>query len=182
MSYQINFKINQSKKNAIYRKFISAKNLHCKEFYHSEFKRYKSMINRLTRINKSKYCKTFSSEHKTNSKHTWEAVRSLINAKIKSNKQITSLNVNNHIETNLKTISDAFNKFFFTIAKDIDNKIIPTNKTHKDYFNVSIVNSFFLTPINHEELESMIKEMNTSKPVGPYSISTNIFKLLCSVL
>ena len=73
--------INQ--KNAIYRKFIRAKNLHSKEIYHLEFKRYKSMINRLTRINKSKYYKTFFSEHKTNSKQTWEAVRSLINVKIK---------------------------------------------------------------------------------------------------
>ena len=90
-------------------------------------------------------------------------MKSLINVKTKSNKQITSLNINNQIETNPKTISDAF-KFFSTIAKDIDNKIIPTNKTHKDYLNVSIVNSFF---VNHKELESLIKEMNTSKSVGP---------------
>ena len=110
-------------------------------------------------------------------------MRSLINIKTKSNKQNTSLNINNQIETNPKTISVAFNKFFFTIAEDIDNKIIPTNKTHKDYLNVSIVNSFFLTPVNHKELESLIKEMNTSKSVGPYSIPTNnILKLSCSVL
>ena len=44
------------------------------------------MINTLTRINKSKYCKTFFSEHKTNSMRTWEAVRSLINVKIESKK------------------------------------------------------------------------------------------------
>ena len=74
------------------------------------------MINRLTRINKSKYYKTSFSEHKTNSKETWEAARSLINVKTKSNKQITSLNINNKIKTNPKTISDAFNKFFSTIA------------------------------------------------------------------
>ena len=42
--------------------------------------------------------------------------------------------------------------------------------------NASIVNSFFLTPINDEEVESMIKEMNTSKSIGPYS------KPSCSVL
>ena len=171
-----------NKKNDFYREFIRAENLHSKEFYHLEFKRYKSMINRLTRINKSKYYKTFFSEHKTNSKQTWEAVRSLINVKTKSNKQITSLNINNQIENNPKTISDTFNKFFSTIAKNIDNKIIPTNKTHKDYLNVSIVNSFFLTPVNHKELESLIKEMNTSKSAGPYSIPTNILKISCSVL
>ena len=99
MAYQRNYKINQSK-NAIYMKFITTKNLHSKEIYHLEFKRYKNMINRLTRINKSKYYKTFFSEHKTDSQQTWEAVRSLINGKIKSIKQITSLNINNQIETN----------------------------------------------------------------------------------
>ena len=140
------------------------------------------MINRLTRINKSKYNKTFFTEYKTNSKQTWESLRSLIYVKIKSNNQITSLNINNQKETNLKTISEDFNSFFSTIAKDIDNKIIPTNKTHKDYLDASIVNSFFLTPINDEEVESLIKEMNTSKSVGPYSIPINILKFLCSVL
>ena len=88
------------------------------------------MINRLTRINKSKYYKTFFHEHKINSKWTWKALRSLINVKIISNKQITSLNINDQIETNPKTISEAFNKFFSTIAKDTDNKIVYTNKTH----------------------------------------------------
>ena len=72
-------------------------------------------------------------------------MRSLINVKTKLNKQITSQNISNQIETNPKTISDAFNKFFSINAKDIDNKIIPTNKTRKDYLNVSIVNSSFLT-------------------------------------
>ena len=68
------------------------------------------MINRLTRNNKSKYYKTFFSEQK-HSNQSWEAVRSLINVKVKSNKQITSLNINNQIETNPKTISEAFDKF-----------------------------------------------------------------------
>ena len=46
--------------------------------------------------------------------------------------------------------------------------------------NASIVNSFFLNPINDEEVESLIKEMYTSKSVGPYSIPINTLKLSCS--
>ena len=48
--------------------------------------------------------------------------------------------------------------------------------------NTSVVNSLFLTPINDEQVELLIKEMNTSKSVGLYSILTNILKLKCSVL
>ena len=47
---------------------------------------------------------------------------------MKSNQQITSLNINNQIETNPKTISEALNKFFSTTAMNIENKTIPTNK------------------------------------------------------
>ena len=45
-----------------------------------------------------------------------------------------------------------------------------------------MVNLFFLTPIIDEEVESVIKEMNTSTSVGPYSVPTNILKLSYSVL
>ena len=101
--------INQSiKEMLLTENLLRVKNLHFKEIYYLEFKRYKIMINRLNRINKPKYYKTFFSEHKTHSKQSWEAVRSLINVKIKSNKQITSLNTNNQIQNNPKTISDAF--------------------------------------------------------------------------
>ena len=89
---------------------------------------------------------------------------------------MTSLNKNNQIESNSKTISNAFNELSSQLL-DIDNKFIPTNKNHKDYLNVSIVNQFFLTPVNHKKIESLIKEMNIFKSVGPYSIPTNILKL-----
>ena len=36
----------------------------------------------------------------------------------------------------------------------------------------SVVNSFFVTPTNDAEVESLINKMNTSKSVGPYSIPT----------
>ena len=42
-----------SQNNAIYRKFIRAKNLHSREIYHLEFKRYKSMIEILKLKNQS---------------------------------------------------------------------------------------------------------------------------------
>ena len=61
------------------------------------------------------------------------------------------------MQTKPKTISGAFNKFFSTNAKDIANKFILTNKSRKDYLNFSVVNSFFPTPINDEEVKSMIK-------------------------
>ena len=45
-----------------------------------------------------------------------------------------------------------------------------------------MVNSSFLSLINDEEVELLIKEMNTSKSVGRYSIPANTLKLSCSIL
>ena len=89
------------------------------------------MINRLTIINKSKYYKIFFSEHKTNSQKTWEAVISLINVKTKSNKQITSLNISNQIETNPKTISEGFTNFTPQLPKILITKLFPLTKLIK---------------------------------------------------
>ena len=110
-----------------------------------------------------------------------EELRGLLRVEIKSDKQMASLNINNQIENNTKIISEACNKFFSTIAKDI-NKVISSNKTHNEYLNAAVVNSFLLTYTNDEEVESLIKEMNSSKSVHPYSITTNILKLSCKVL
>ena len=114
MAHERNFKIDQSK-NTISRKFIRAKNINFQEIYHLQFQWYKSMRNKLTRINKLKYYKTFFSKHKTNSRETRETMRSLINVKIKSYKWVTYLNINSPIETNLKTICISYHTVPSTI-------------------------------------------------------------------
>ena len=89
------------------------------------------MINELTILNKSKYHKTFFSEYKIYFKQTWKPVRSLINVKIKSNKQITYLNINNQIETNPKTLSEALNSFYPQLLKILITKIFSLTKLIK---------------------------------------------------
>ena len=47
-----------------------------------------------------------------------------------------------------------------------------------DYLNASIVNSFFLTPVNDKEVESLIKEINNSKSsdhLPQFSVIPNMF-------
>ena len=54
--------INQKKKKMLFiGNLLEPKTSNSKGIYHLEFTRYKSMISRLTRINKSKYYKTFFS-------------------------------------------------------------------------------------------------------------------------
>ena len=101
---------------------------------------FKSMITRLTRINKWKYFKNLFSEYKTNSKQTWKSVGSLINIKMIPNKRITFLNISSQTDTNLKTISEAVNELSPQVLKILINKIIPTSKAYKDYLKMSVLN------------------------------------------
>ena len=74
------------KQKNIYHKFIRSKEATSKEAFLQEFKHYKSHINKLTRINKTNFYRSFFEEHKNNSKRTWDVIRSIINVNENSEK------------------------------------------------------------------------------------------------
>ena len=164
-------------KNIIYRKFIKSKETTSKEAILQKFKYYKNLINELTRINKANLYKSFSEEHKNDSKKTWDGIRSIVNVKENSKTQIKSIKINEKLESSPKILADSVNNIFVTIAENIDKNIIHTNANYKDYLENSATNSFFLKPTSEEEANSIIKQMKTNKAIDPNSIPTKILKM-----
>ena len=70
-----------NQKKIICRKLIRSKEATRKEAFLKEFKYYKNLIKKLTRINKTNFYKSFFEEHKNNTKRTWDGIRSIINVK-----------------------------------------------------------------------------------------------------
>ena len=64
---------------------------------------------------------------------TWEGIKSIININTTKNKSVNCLNANNTEETNPFVLSSSFNKFFTTVAKKIESKIVHTPKNYTDY-------------------------------------------------
>ena len=95
----------------------------------------------------------------------------------KTKKQIKYTKINDKGESSRKILTDSFNNFFVTIAKNINKKIIHTNANYKDYLGNSVTNSFFLKPTNEEKVNSIIKQMKTNKAIGPSSIPTKMLKM-----
>ena len=95
----------------------------------------------------------------------------------KTKKQIKYTKINDKGESSHKILTDSFNNFFVTIAKNINKKIIHTNANYRDYLGNSVTNSFFLKPTNEEKVNSIIKQMKTNKAIGPSSIPTKILKM-----
>ena len=99
---------------------------------------YKKLLNRnriniLTRNSKANNYQNFFQEHKQNMLKTWEGIKSIININTTKNKSVNCLNANNTEETNPFVLSSSFNKFFTTVAKKIESKIVHTPKNYTDY-------------------------------------------------
>ena len=61
----------------------------------------------------------------------------------KKKEKIKSIKINDKVESSPKILADSFNKFFVTIAENIDKNIIHTNANDKDYLE-KFSNQFIL--------------------------------------
>ena len=103
----------------------------------------------------------------------WAEIRSLINVRTPESSRKISLNINEKVITDESSIPNHFNT---SITKKIVNKIPKTNKTFDMYPSNLNTNSFFLTPIINENIESIISLFNLSKATSPNSIPVKILK------
>ena len=83
---------------------------------------------------------------------TWEGIKLLVNINKRNNKTATCLNVDGIEETDLFLISNHFNKFFSTIAQEIEGKIVKTKKHFSDFLTESLQSNIFLIPTLPDEI------------------------------
>ena len=101
-------------------------------------------------------------------------IKSIININKKEKKDINCLKVDDQQATDPFLISNYFNKFFTTIAKKIESKIVQTDKKYSDFLDNPLEKTFFLTPTELIEVQSLTKTLNLKKATGPNSIPTKV--------
>ena len=82
--------------------------------------------------------------------------------------------------TGPKEIASALNKCFVNVPQQIYKDIPRTKKSPMDYLNDCVENSFFLSPTDVKEIESIILSFNNNKSVRPYSMPIRLLKKLAS--
>ena len=92
------------------------------------------------------------------------------------------INNNNTDITEPKAIANAFNNFFAKIGNDIANSVPNTDCSPQQYLNKQTYDTFYLFPTSTSEIETEISAINVRKATGPYSIPSNLLKLLKSVI
>ena len=70
-----------------------------------------------------------------------------------------------------------FNKYFGTIAENIDKRTPKSKKKFSDYLKNQNLPSFLLSPTTEKEISNIIVSLNARKATGPNSIPN---KLECS--
>ena len=81
----------------------------------------------MVRSSKDTYYKKYFEDNIKNSLKIWSGIKELINIKGNKKSSPKSLSINGKLITDNKEVATEFNKFFSTIASNIDSKIIPTN-------------------------------------------------------
>ena len=113
---------------------------------------------------------------------TWEGINLLVNINKRNNKTVTCLNIDGVEETNPFVISNHFNTFFSTIAQKIQGKLVMTNKHFSDFLSEPLQSNIFLTPTLPDEIQEIIKSLNSKKATGPNSIPTKILKVFSKTI
>ena len=111
---------------------------------------------------------------------TWDGIKFIININKKEKKYINYLKVDDQQVTDPFVISNYFNKFFTTfttISKKIESKIVQTDKKYSDFLDNPLEKTFFLTPTEPNEVQSLIKILNLKKVTGPNNIPTKLLKV-----
>ncbi len=153
-----------------------------KENLFQSYKIKRNLIETLIRQSKRDYYISFFEQNKSNVKKTWEGIRNIVNISKNNRVSPVQLTYKNEIVTNKTKMADFFNDFFVNIGNNVEKKIPKTKKVFTEFLGDPNLNSIFLSPVDNNEVNSMISKLNASKACGPNSIPCNIVKSNAKVL
>ena len=160
-----------NRKHILYKRFIKNPS----EQAEKEYKLYRNKVNHLLRVAERDHYHELITTNKDNLKKTWSIMKHIINKKKQSVNPDYFMHNSSKI-TNKKEIASHFNDFFVNIGSSLANKIPQSNKSPLSYLTDNYPNSFFLTPVNKNELILILKQLKTNSSSGWDDISPKILQ------
>ena len=148
-------------------------------------KTYRNKVNHLITRSFKDYCKRLIDRSLNKSKTMWDIINKKLNKKSKHTKaKIKKIrNKQNELVTSNTDISHTFNKFYTSIGKNIANNIrdVPNNIcTSPDRGRVQ--NSIYLSDTSSDEVELIIKGLQSNKATRTNDIPTKFLKMARPVI
>ena len=170
-----------SKRDIFLKKSINAKGADRKSDLYKKYKSYRNSIVNLLKLSKKLHYQDFFINF-NNTKKTWEGINEIINKKNSKSEQNIILKDGPNIITDPQSISNNFNKFFTTIAEEIQQEIPKIGNFEKFVKNNTSPNSFFFSPVSKSEILKTFKSIDHSKSTGEFSIPKQIFDCISDPL
>ena len=164
------------KKYKIHSKFLKAKDQTRKEALNQEYKTYKNLLTNITKKSKENYYKQYFKDNKNNLIRVWKGIKEIILIKKTNKPHLNLLKIGEEYSTDSEKMPQHFNKFFGTIAKNLDKRIPKSKKKFSDYLKNQNLTPFLLSPVTEKKISNIIISLNARKATGPNSISNFMLK------
>ena len=115
-------------------------------------------------------------------KRIWKGIKQIIRPTSQERQAINKVVLNAIEITDPTSIANAFNNYFANIGSDLASAIPSVINSAYEWMSPPPRESFFLSPITPEEIETEISNLKIGKAVGPSSIPVSIFKILKGAL
>ena len=135
---------------------------------------FKNKIKNIVNKSKIEYLNNYFISYRTNLRKTWDMIKTLTSQNL-TNKSIKRIVWNNVEYLNDLDIANAFNNFFCSIAKDLDDNLPISNADPLHYLKRNYLTSFYLSPVSSSEYLSITQNLKIKKQ-DVNNISIPIFK------
>ena len=135
-------------KNKLHNKWIKSRGRMTENFHKTEYKSYRSKLRNLIRLSEENYYKSKFDKTCGDIKKAWKVIDS-IRCKNKSAKFSNAIDVNGTIISNRRAICSEFNKYFSTVADNLNEEkygnMSPPN--FRNFLKDPVSSSIYLSPL-----------------------------------
>ena len=149
-----------------------------------EYKIFSNKVTKLKATAKKNYYADELEKNKSNSRKTWELLRTILPGKSpKSSNLPTSIRVNEKEISEKQSILEEFNKYFSNIGENLADKFKSDNpETYKLYLRNEVKSSIFMEPPRVNEVKNLMNSLNLRKSVGHDNISSYYLRIASDIL
>ena len=112
----------------------------------------------------------------------WKGMNNLLRQNKSKNSQDIKLHITGRLISDRKSVANAFNNFFTSVAQNLVNKCAPSKKHFKTYLNDPNSDSFFVTPVTPSEVNRQVLNLNEGKAPDAYDIAVKVSKCVSDAL
>ena len=170
-------KKSSKQKNKLYRKWITGR----KHEDEIAYKKYRTVYRTVAAEAESKYYRELFDLKANSMKTIWKNLNTICSYKQKGgNTEINELLQNDRIISDHAEVSAHLNNYFSTVGEKLVDEL---NKNHQQcnsdftgYLDTPVKHSIFVAPVNLEEINQLVRQLNRSKSPGPDNIGPGLIK------